>query len=192
MRISMSLLVLPLIVAGLSATAGARQNHCDHNGGKIGGAIAGTIIGGVIGGLIDHGGAGGIALGAGGGAGAGALIGHESDAEQNYQECGDDAPSRQRQIIRNENADDRRYDNETRRQREIRHDREEMRRRYGRRNRWEPNYQAPPFVAPGPWQCQEIENGYALVYVPTNQITDTFWSSELGKCRRESNYKNGY
>jgi hypothetical protein len=212
MRLSKSLLVLPLIIASLSVTAGARENHCDHNGGKTGGAIGGAIIGGIIGGLIDHGHAGGIALGAGGGALAGGVIGDNADDQNDFNECGTDAASFQRQVDRDQTRSDDRADREARRQDEIRSDRDQEIER--RDDRWRPRpvprpyphrqYPPPRYPPPryppgryiprndGVYQCQTVGYGYSVVYRPWNQIVRN-WGGDLDSCYRDADQRSyGY
>ncbi len=207
MRISKSLFVLPLIIASLSATSGARGNHCDHNDGKTGGAIGGAVIGGILGAVIDHRNGGAIALGAGSGAVVGGLIGHGADDQKNFDECGTDSASYQRHTARDQARYDDRAERDARVENEISYDREDSRRRWNptRPPRPYPRHDPRPYPRPdpspyprpgyrndGPYQCQDLGNGLAVVYRPLNRVIE-YWGADLNGCYASADYRSyGY
>lgn len=178
MRLFSSLLVLTLI----SVSAGARENHCDHSSGKATGTVVGGILGGVVGGLLGKGKAAPIIVGGVAGGAAGRAIGDDADDQRDFDECGTDAESFQRQVDRDERAA---YDRDARNQRradEIAYDRETARR--GRAG----------YPAPRPrrlvYQCQEVRRGrFVLVYLPTNRIVQE-WGRDLYGCQYSERQAN--
>ena len=112
MRLFSSLLVLTLI----SVAAGARENHCDHGGGKAAGTVIGGILGGVAGGLLGHGKAAPIIIGGVAGGVAGRVVGDGEDDRRDFEECGTDSESYQRGVDRQERRDSERADREARHQ----------------------------------------------------------------------------
>jgi|GEM_PF-4488038 len=194
MRLFSSLLVLTLV----SVSAGARENHCDHNSGKVGGAIAGGIIGGVLGAALGHGHAGNIAIGAGGGAIAGSVIGDNADDNKDFEECGTDAESFQRQVRRDEDRANEEAYREQRRADEIAYDREMSRRRHD--GGYYPRYPRPMPMPrrPLPYQCQAVTNRhgrlieYVLVYLPTNRVVQHWDYDQYGCQSSEAQANSGY
>jgi hypothetical protein len=185
MRLFTSLLVLTLI----SVAAGARENHCDHNDGKATGTVVGGILGGVAGALLGHGKAAPIIIGGVAGGVAGRVVGDGADDQRDFDECGTDSESFQRDVQRQERRDDDRYARDSRRASEIEYDREMSRRGrgYPGRSYPAPGYPSRSYPAPRPrlmdYQCQSDRYGqFVLVFLPTNRIVQN-WGRDLYDCQ---------
>jgi hypothetical protein len=189
MRFLTSLLVLPLIVATVSVTAGARENHCDHNDGKTSGIIGGAVVGGILGAALGHGRGGNIALGAGGGAVVGGLMGDSSDDRKDFEECGTDSESYQRQVSRDQDRFEDQAAAREQREREIEFDRDQSRMHRRPMPRPYPPRRYPYKV----YECQDLGRGYGLVNIRYNTVVPNhYWGWDLRGCQQDERYMNGY